>query len=111
MPEAFTIRIFVPDGDPQGVKIIERMNWTGVGLAFPRSVWPQLKQRHEFGKAGVYILVGSAEGTSGDLPTVYVGQGEEIGTRIESHYAAKEFWEWGYAFVSNGNPLNRAHTT
>jgi len=25
----FTIRIFVPDGDPEGVRIIDRMNWTG----------------------------------------------------------------------------------
>jgi hypothetical protein len=29
MGEPFTIRIFVPDGDPQGVKIVERLNWTG----------------------------------------------------------------------------------
>ncbi|MEM8722393.1 MAG: hypothetical protein AAGE84_24385 [Cyanobacteria bacterium P01_G01_bin.39] len=39
MPEPFTIRIFVPDGDPEGIRIIDRMNWTGVGIAFPRSEW------------------------------------------------------------------------
>ena len=111
MGEPFTIRIFVPDGDPEGVKIVERLNWTGVGLAFPRSAWPRLKNRGEFGRAGVYILTGTAEGTDDDLPTVYVGQGEEIGTRLESHFGGKEFWDWGFAFVSNGNPLNRAHTT
>ena len=110
MGEPFTIHLFVPDGDPQGVKIVERMNWTGKGLAFPRSAWPGLKQRREFSKAGVYILTGSAEGIDDDLPTVYVGQGEEIGTRIESHYATKVFWNWGYAFVSTGNPLNRPHS-
>ena len=111
MGEPFTIRVFVPDGDPQGVKIVDQMNWTGVGLAFPRSAWPQLKSRKEFTRAGVYILTGTAEGTADDLPTVYVGQGEEIATRIDSHYGAKDFWSWAYAFVSNGNPLNRAHTT
>ena len=111
MSEPFTIRIFVPDGDPEGVKIVERLNWTGVGVAFPRSAWPRLKNRGEFARAGVYILTGTAEGTDDDLPTVYVGQGEEIGTRIESHFSEKEFWDWGFAFVSNGNPLNRAHTT
>ena len=35
MPDPFTIRIFVPNGDPEGVRIIDRMNWTGVGIAFP----------------------------------------------------------------------------
>ncbi|MBX3330519.1 MAG: GIY-YIG nuclease family protein [Nitrospira sp.] len=111
MGEPFTIRIFVPEGDPEGVKIVERLNWTGVGLAFPRPAWPRLRNRAEFERAGVYILSGTAEGTSDDLPTVYVGQGEEIGARIDSHFSEKEFWDWGFAFVSNGNPLNRAHTT
>lgn len=111
MGEPFTIRVFVPDGDPEGVKIVERLNWTGVGVAFPRASWAQLSKRPEFGRAGVYVLTGSAEGTSDDLPTVYVGQGEEIGLRIASHAQEKDFWDWGYAFVSNGNPLNRAHTT
>jgi hypothetical protein len=111
MSEPFTIRIFVLDGDPEGVKIVERLNWTGVGIAFPRSTWPHLKKRAEFGRAGVYILTGTAEGTEDDLPTIYVGQGEEIGSRIESHFAAKEFWDCGYAFITAGIPLNRAHTT
>lgn len=69
------------------------------------------RNRSEFGRAGAYILTGTAEGTDDDLPTVYVGQGEEIGSRVESHFAEKDFWDWGFAFVSNGNPLNRAHTT
>jgi hypothetical protein len=114
MSDPFTIRIFVPDGDPGGVKIVSLLNWSGVGLAFPRSEWPRLKKRGEFGRAGVYVLTGTAEGTAegtDELPTVYVGEGKDIRTRIESHFSEKDFWDWGYAFVSNGNPLNRAHTT
>jgi hypothetical protein len=30
---AYTIRIFVADGDPEGVRVIDRMNWTGTGTA------------------------------------------------------------------------------
>ncbi len=104
MSEPFTIRIFVPDGDPEGVKIVERLNWTGVGLAFPRSAWPRLRKRSEFGRAGVYILTGTAEGTDDDLPTVYVGQAEEIGTRIESHFSEKDFWITHYAPVKQIEP-------
>lgn len=111
MAEPYTIRVFVPDGDPEGVKIVELLNWTGVGIAFPRPAWPKLSERSEFRRAGVYVLSGSAEGTDDELPTIYVGQGDEIGARIEAHYANKDFWDWAYAFVSNGNALNRAHIT
>ena len=111
MTEPYTIRIFVPDGDPEGAKIVTLMNWTGVGIAFPRAGWPRLSARQEFKRSGVYILTGAAEGTDDDLPTVYIGQAEEIGQRIESHDGKKDFWDWGYAFVSNGNALNRAHIT
>jgi len=40
MPEPYTIRIFVVDGDLDGVKIVDRQNWTGWGIAFPRLSWP-----------------------------------------------------------------------
>src|SRR5262249_15992125 len=48
MPDPFTIPIFVPDGDPEGVRLIDRMNWTGLGVAFPRSRWMEVRQRSEF---------------------------------------------------------------
>jgi hypothetical protein len=54
MSEPFTIRIFLPDSDPEGVKIVEQLNWTGVGVAFQRLEWPRLRKRAEFGRAGVY---------------------------------------------------------
>jgi hypothetical protein len=111
MAEPYTIRIFVPDGDPESVKIVDLFHWTGVGLAFPRAAWPRVSTRPEFKKSGVYVLTGTAEGTRDDLPTIYVGQGDEIGTRIEFHYANKDFWDWGFAFVSKGDALNRAHIT
>lgn len=112
MPESYTIHIFVVGGDPDGVKIVHRQNWTGWGTAFPRTEWPHIAKRQEFGDAGVYILSGPGEGTQDELPTVYIGQGDVIRTRIEHHYINKDFWDWGYAFVSKGETaLNRAHTT
>lgn len=43
MADPFTIRIFVPDGDPEGIRIIDRMNWTGTGIVFPRANWPDVR--------------------------------------------------------------------
>ncbi|HYA40855.1 MAG TPA: GIY-YIG nuclease family protein [Syntrophobacteraceae bacterium] len=110
MPEAYTIHILVVDGDPDGVKIVHRPGWTGWGIAFPKLAWPRIKRRLEFGDAGIYILSGVEEGVQDELPTVYIGQGDEIRTRIESHYISRAFWDWGYAFVSKGEAgLNKAH--
>lgn len=110
--EPYTIKIFVPTGNPESIKIVNKMNWTGTGIAFPRRDWDKVNQRPEFHKSGIYILVGTAEGSNTDLPTVYIGQGDEISKRIDSHDNNKDFWEFGYAFVSNGTDnLNRAHTT
>ncbi len=108
MPAPFTIRIYVPDGDPEGVRVIDRMNWTGVGIAFPRAKWNDVRQRGEFGRAGVYILVGYQEE---DLPTIYVGQADGVRNRIDAHVQNKDFWTWGIIFVSNSGGLNRAHAT
>lgn len=111
MAEPYTIHIFVVDGDPEGIKIVVRQNWTGWGIAFPRSSWPIISKRSEFETPGVYILSGAGEGVEDSLPTIYIGQGDEIRTRIDSHYQNKDFWDWGYIFISKGTALNRAHTT
>ena len=110
MPDPFTIRIFVPDGDPEGVRLIDRMNWTGIGLVFPRAKWPEIKQRTEFVRTGVYILVGYM-GEDDDLPPIYIGQADGVRNRIDSHFQNKDFWDWGIVFVSTSGGLNRAHVT
>lgn len=110
MADPFTIRIFVPDGDPEGVRLIDRMNWTGLGLVFPRTKWPEVRQRPEMKRTGVYILIGY-KGDDDELPAIYVGQADGVRERIDSHAAKKDFWDWAVVFVSNGDGLNRAHVT
>lgn len=110
MADPYTIRIFVPDGNPEGLRIIDRMNWTGLGIAFPREDWPKIKQRGDFARSGVYILIGRI--TDDDLPTIYIGQGDVVRARIDSHFANKDFWGSAAVFVSNSTGgLNRAHAT
>jgi hypothetical protein len=106
--DPYTIRVFVPEGDPEGVRIIDRMNWTGQGIVFPREKWPETKVRGVFGQAGVYILVGFTPEDE-DLPKIYIGEGDGIRDRIESHCKTKDFWSWAIAFVSTNRGLNKAH--
>jgi hypothetical protein len=96
--DPFIIRIFVPDGDPEAVRIIDRMNWTGLGIAFPRAKWPDIRQRAEFSRTGVYILVGHKPGAD-DLPTLYIGQADGVRSCVDSHHQNKDFWDWGITFV------------
>ena len=108
MSDPFTIRVFVADGDPEGVRLVDRMNWTGVGVVFPRERWQSARLRPELTRTGVYVLVGYKEGEE-DLPTLYIGEGDAIRDRIDSHAMTKEFWEQGYAFTTSNNGLNKAH--
>jgi hypothetical protein len=105
--DPFTIRIFVPDGDPEGVRLIDRMNWTGLGIVVPREKWLATKQRLEFSRTGIYILVGQTEGN--ELPTLYVGEARETRTRIDLHYQNKDFWDRAIVFIASNNSLNTAH--
>jgi hypothetical protein len=103
----FSIRIFCPNGDPVGLRKISKSNWTGCGLVCPRSILPSVKSRKEFSQPGVYVLVGPPE--DGELPKIYVGEGDPVGRRLEQHYAEKEFWTWAIFFVSTDSSLNKAH--
>lgn len=107
MTKPFTIRIFVPEGDPEGIRIIDRLSSTGKFYAFPRSKWEELRTRAEMGYSGVYFLSGYAN-PEDELPTIYVGQADIIRNRIEQHLKKKEFWDRAVVFVSE-NKLNSTH--
>lgn len=103
----FSLRIFVADGDPDGLRIVERSNWVGKALMFPRTIFPLIKQRNEFSQTGVYLLLGPRD--DGDGEQIYIGEGDPVKPRLDSHYATKDFWNRAVFFISTGSPLNKAH--
>lgn len=104
----FSIRIFVANGDPDGLRVIERSNWNGRALVFPRPLLPEVKKREEFGRTGVYLLLGPREDGEGEL--LYIGEGDPVRPRLESHYSQKDFWNRGVFFVTGQEgALNKAH--
>lgn len=48
MSASFSLRIFVADGDPDGLRIVEKSNWIGKAVVFPRALLPQVKARPAF---------------------------------------------------------------
>lgn len=112
MADAFTLRIFVPSGDPEGVRIVDRMNWTGRGYVVPRDRWSEVKGRPDIAKPGVYILTGyETDELGSDRLVAYIGQTDNLKSRVERHDLKKEFWDRAILFMSTSDGLNRAHTT
>lgn len=107
MSNPFTIRIYVPEGDPEGLRIIDRQSSPAKFFAFPRNKWDQIKNRNELNGAGIYILVGYFN-PEDELPTIYIGQADTIKYRIENHLKNKNFWDKAIIFVSD-NKINSAH--
>ena len=100
MDKPYTIKLFVPDGNPDRCKILNKMNWTGTGLEVSRDAFSSFCGREEFQQAGVYILYGVTDSDdstseleeSDDRPTVYIGQADVVGERLKSHLETKDFW-------------------
>ncbi len=105
-PKGYSIRIFLPEGS-DGLRIVEKSNWTGLGVMCSRAVFSSVKSRDEFSKAGVYVLIGPPSNT--ELPLVYIGEGDPIGPRLEQQMAKKDFWTSLIFFTSKDENLNKAH--
>lgn len=104
----FSLRIFVADGDPDGLRIVEKSNWIGKALVFPRALLPQVKARPELAQTGVYLLLGPRPDGEGDM--LYVGEGDPILPRLQDHQAKKDFWTRAIGFTTTtGGQLNKAH--
>lgn len=103
----FFIRVLVPTGDPDGLRIVEKSNWPGVGVVFNRTNYKEVVSRGEFDKTGVYVLVGTSDDSI--LPTIYIGEGDPVKNRLNQHYGKKDFWDWAVFFVAKDDSLNKAH--
>lgn len=106
-PTPFSLKIFVADGDPDGLRIVERTNWIGKAIVFPRTIFSRIKTRNEFSQTGVYLLLGPQEKEEGEK--IYIGEGDPIKPRLESHFANKDFWNRAVFFVAGSGQLNKAH--
>ena len=100
-----TIKLFLTDGKPAGIRTAEISNWTGKAIAGPHSELTQLLQREELLNPGIYFLTGVDADT--DKPTLYIGEAESVAKRLKQH--DKREWNQVAAFVSKDENLTKAH--
>lgn len=105
-PRPTSIRIFLADGVPEGLRIVEKSNWTGRAVVAGRAQLSQALARHELGQPGVYVLTGPADEGA---PRLYVGEADVLRDRLRQHVAGKDFWTRFVAFTSTNEGLNKAH--
>lgn len=113
MSQGRSLRLFLVDGTPNGLLTAEIMNWTGHVLTGPRSKLPELVQRPECARTGVYFLVGPDPDDS--LRTrVYIGESDDVAQRLKQHnrpqgQGGKDFWERVCLITSKDQNLTKAH--
>ncbi len=102
MNSPFAITIFSTTGDPNGIRHIDKSNWSGFGVAFAKEQLPDLKDEPSFKQAGIYILVGNAA-----EETIYIGEADPVGDRLRNHKTNKEGWTWGVYFVDKNDRIGK----
>jgi len=102
-----TIQIFLPGGDPRGIRVAEVTTRIVQVIEVPRSLLAEFLEMPESSHVGVYFLVGQVE-DDGD-GKVYIGQSGELRKRLASHNKKKDFWERAVVLVSRTNSLTQTH--
>ena len=100
-----TIQIFLPSGDPTGIRIAEITTSIIRMIEVPRSLMPQFQAMPEARQVGLYFLVG---GESGDV--LYIGQSGDTGKRLAQHDKDEsKDWSRALVLVSMTNNITQTH--
>ena len=109
MSSPFWVRLLIPNGEqPEGLRIIEKSDWIGQGLIFPRSLFSEVRRERgeELDRPGVYLLWDPG---AREMPSAYVGESDVLRSRLGNHERETNFWTHGIAFTSKDGSLHKAH--
>lgn len=102
-----TIQIYLPDGDPQSIKIAEITSRTVQAILIPRSKLESAFKRDELKNVGIYFLIGNPDDETKEI--LYVGEAEECLTRIKQQNKAKDFWNTAIVVISKTQYFTKTH--
>lgn len=106
MNKGKTIQIFLPDGNPRGVRIADVTRGTVKCLSISRSNLEYGYKREELINVGIYFLVGISDDGKNQ---VYIGEAENCLKRIKQHNQSKDFWNVVLALVSKTGFFTKSH--
>ena len=106
-PTPKTIQIFLPGGDPRGIRIAEITTRIVQVIEVPRSLLQDFLKMDESDQVSLYFLFGDAG--DGSEPRVYIGQTGDLRARLVSHNQKKDFWQRALVLISRTNSLTQTH--
>jgi hypothetical protein len=111
MPRPQTIQIFLPAGDPRGMRVAEITTRIVRLIEVPRSQLADFLKMPEAQQVGVYFLMG--ELSEAGLPRAYIGQSGNVGYRLLQHNQGndrgKDFWNRALVVISLTNSMTQTH--
>ncbi|MFO0755990.1 MAG: GIY-YIG nuclease family protein [Byssovorax sp.] len=102
-----SVRIYLADGVPTGVRHAEIVNWTGQAIACPRARFSELQSWSEVSRPGVYFLLSRPTGAAPGA--AYIGEAENVLVRLKTHLKEKDFWNELVVFSSKDENLTKSH--
>lgn len=100
-----TIQIFLPSGDPRGIRIAEITTRIVQVIEVPRSLLPEFLKMDESGRVAVYFLFGGDD----EERQVYIGQTGDLRGRLKNHNNEKDFWDRALVLISRTESLTLTH--
>jgi len=102
-----TIQIFLPSGDPRGIRVAEITTRIVQVIEVPRSLLQDFLKMPESNQVALYFLFGESE--DGATQKVYLGQTGDLRARLATHNKEKDFWERALVLISRTNSLTGTH--
>ncbi|MEY3202521.1 MAG: hypothetical protein RIR70_2071 [Pseudomonadota bacterium] len=102
-----TIQIFLPAGDPRGVRVAEITTRIVRVIEVPRSLLADFLDMPESQQPGLYYLVGGAG--EGETAQLYIGQSGSVGGRLGQQNQSRDFWNRALVVVSLTNSITQTH--
>ena len=106
IPSAKTIQIYLPKGNPRGLRLAEMTTRTVRLIEIPRIHIDDFFAMPDANQVGLYFLIGETEST--DKPLLYVGQTGDLKRRLNQH-DDKDFWTRAFVMLSTNNTMTQTH--
>lgn len=102
-----TIKLYIAGEENKNLKSAELSNWSGKAFIGSRKNVPVIQKMEELSSPGIYFLL--SKDLINSQITLYVGEADEVNSRLKNHINGKDWWDTFVCFISKDGNLTKAH--